>query len=66
VLSASRPIVHACLLAVCGLVLVATLAGCTTTQETAALKQAQSKRILKRREHKRNHDKADRTRSQKR
>jgi hypothetical protein len=34
------------LLAVCGLLLVAALGGCSTTQETAARKQAQSKRIL--------------------
>jgi hypothetical protein len=40
------------LLAVCGLLLVAALCGCTTTQDTAARKQAQSKRILERRDHK--------------
>jgi outer membrane lipoprotein-sorting protein len=33
-------------LAVCGLMLLATLSGCTTTQETAARVQARSKRIL--------------------
>jgi len=31
---------------------VAAISGCTTTQETAELKQAESKRILERREHK--------------
>jgi uncharacterized lipoprotein len=40
------------LLAVCGLLLAAALSGCTTTQETAARKQAESKRILEAREHK--------------
>ena len=41
---------------VCGLLLagsLGTLTGCTTTQDTAAAKQAESKRILKRRERKR-------------
>ena len=38
--------------AVCGLLLMAGVSGCTTTQETAELKQAESKRILERREHK--------------
>jgi cytochrome c biogenesis protein ResB len=46
------------LLAVCGLLLVVALGGCTTTQETAALKQAQSKRILERRAQKHKHHKA--------
>jgi hypothetical protein len=52
------------LLAACVL-LAAPLAGCTTTQETAARKQAQSKRILEKRELKRKHRQADRKRSQK-
>jgi hypothetical protein len=51
--SASRHIYRAGLLAVCGLLLAGTIAGCTTTQETAARKQAQSKRILEAREHRR-------------
>ena len=38
------------ILAVCGLLLVGALAGCSTTQEKAALQQAQSKRILEARE----------------
>jgi uncharacterized lipoprotein len=49
--SGSRHISRAGLLVVCGLLLVGALAGCTTTQETAARKQAQSKRILEAREH---------------
>ena len=44
------------LLVVCGLLLAGTaLSGCTTTQEKAARKQAESKRILEAREHKRKH-----------
>ena len=50
--SVSRRIFRLGLLALCGLLLVAAISGCTTTQETAELKQAESKRILKRREHK--------------
>jgi hypothetical protein len=39
------------LLAVCGLLLTAgALSGCSTTQETAARKQAESKRFLEERE----------------
>jgi cytochrome c biogenesis protein ResB len=63
--SVSRPIFRAGLFAICGLLLVWALSGCTTTQETAALKQAQSKRILERREQKRHHRKTDRKRSYK-
>lgn len=48
--SASRRIFRAGLLAVCGL-LLAGISGCATTQDTAAQKQAESKRILERREH---------------
>lgn len=54
------------LLVACGVLLAAPLAGCTTTQETAAKKQAQSKRILEKRESKRKHRQADGKRSQKR
>ncbi len=50
--SVSRHISRVGLLAACGLLLVAAISGCTTTQETAELKQAESKRILERREHK--------------
>ena len=53
--SASRATASVGLLAVCLLLLAAALGGCATTQETAARKQAQSKRILEAREHK--HDK---------
>jgi outer membrane lipoprotein-sorting protein len=34
------------MIAVCGLLALATLSGCTTTQETAARVQAKSKQIL--------------------
>jgi hypothetical protein len=40
------------LLAVCGLLMLGAIAGCSTTQDTAARKQAESKRILERRAHK--------------
>ena len=50
--SASRHILHAALLAVCGLLLLAGVSGCATTQDTAAQKQAESRRILERRAHK--------------
>jgi hypothetical protein len=50
--SVSRHITRAGLLAVCGLLIVGAISGCTTTQETAELKQAESKRILERRDHK--------------
>lgn len=49
--SVSPHIHRAVLLAICGLLVVA-ISGCTTTQETAARKQAQSKRILEKREQK--------------
>lgn len=38
------------LLAVCGVLLLGALPGCATTQDTAAEKQAESKRILEARE----------------
>jgi Flp pilus assembly protein TadD len=38
------------LLTVCGLLLTGAVSGCATTQETAATKQAESKRILEARE----------------
>jgi hypothetical protein len=59
--SVSRHIPRAGLLAVCGLLLLAALSGCTTTQDTAASKQAESKRILEAREHK--HRKKQRSKS---
>jgi len=48
--SASRTKHRAGLLATCVL-LLAVAAGCQTTQDTAALKQAESKRILEARKH---------------
>jgi ABC-type uncharacterized transport system auxiliary subunit len=56
---------RACLLVVCGLLLVGAISGCTTTQETAELKQAESKRILERREHKQKHRQAERAKGEK-
>jgi len=62
----ARPTRSTALLVACGLLVAAPLAGCTTTQETAARKQAQSKRILEKREQRRKHGQADRKRSKKR
>jgi Flp pilus assembly protein TadB len=53
--SVSPHIARAGLLAVCGLLLVGAMAGCTTTQEKAARQQARSKRILEAREDKHDH-----------
>jgi hypothetical protein len=50
--SASRGTYLAGLLVACVLLLAVVVAGCQTTQDTAALKQAQSKRILEARKHK--------------
>ena len=53
------------ILAVCGLLLAGAFAGCSTTQEKAALQQAQSKRILEAREKRqkqRSHDHGGRKR----
>jgi len=61
--SASRPIYLAGLIAACALLLAGALGGCATTQETAARKQAESKRILEKRELTRKHRQADRRRS---
>jgi hypothetical protein len=55
---------HAGLVAACVLLLAAALGGCATTQETAALKQAESKRILEKRKLVHEHRQADRKRSQ--
>jgi hypothetical protein len=52
VLSASRATYRASLLATCVLLLAAVATGCQTTQDTAAEKQAESKRILEKREQK--------------
>jgi hypothetical protein len=48
--SARRHTAGAVLLA-CGLILAGALGGCATTQDTAALKQAESKHILEARKH---------------
>ena len=49
--SASRRLTRAAVLVACLLLAVTALAGCATTQDTAALKQAESKRILAARKH---------------
>ncbi len=43
------------LLALCGVLLLAVASGCATTQDTAARKQAESKRILEARDKKQEH-----------
>jgi hypothetical protein len=48
-------IARAGLLAVCGLLLVGAMTGCTTTQEKATRTQARSKRILEAIEQKHDH-----------
>ncbi|MDX6601752.1 MAG: hypothetical protein QOF13_954 [Solirubrobacterales bacterium] len=58
--SASRSTYRAGLLVVCVLLLTGAVSGCTTTQDTAAEKQAESKRILEKREQKQKLRKADR------
>lgn len=49
--SARRHLIRAAVLVACLLLAVTALAGCATTQETAARKQAESKRILAARKH---------------
>jgi hypothetical protein len=51
--SARRQLQRLGAVVLCGLLIVSGLAGCTTTQEEAARKQAESKRILERHERKR-------------
>ncbi len=58
--SARRQLARLGVVAICGLLLVSGLAGCTTTQERAARKQAESKRILERHERKRERRQAKR------
>ena len=48
--ASTRHIARLALLATCGLLLLGMAAGCSTTQDTAARKQAESKRILEARE----------------
>ncbi len=50
--SASRATYPASLLVTCALLLAVVASGCQTTQDTAAEKQAESKRILEKREQK--------------
>jgi hypothetical protein len=50
--SARRHTAGVALLAACGLIVAEALGGCATTQDTAALKQAESKRILEARKDK--------------
>jgi hypothetical protein len=64
--SVSRRISRVSLLAACGLFLIGAQGGCATTQETAARKQAEAKRILEKREHRRGNRQADRARSKER
>ena len=47
------------LAAVCGLLLIGAASGCSTTQEKAQQKQAESKRILKARDERKQHKHED-------
>jgi hypothetical protein len=51
--SVRRHLIRAALVGTCLLLTATALAGCATTQETAARKQAESKRILAARKHRR-------------
>lgn len=62
--SASRNASRAAVLALCAPALLGGLSGCTTTQEKAARKQAESKRILEREARKRQRHHAKREGSQ--
>jgi hypothetical protein len=53
--SARRHPAGIALLGACAALLVGALGGCATTQDTAALKQAESKRILEARKHRQKH-----------
>jgi hypothetical protein len=57
--SARRHLTRAAILAACLLLSLTALAGCATTQDTAALKQAESKRILDARKHRQQAKKHD-------
>ena len=57
--SARRHLSHAAVLAACLLLAVTAPAGCATTQDTAARKQAESKRILAARKHRQQAKKHD-------
>ena len=60
--SVSRHIPRVALLAICGLLMVGGISGCTTTQETAEKKQAESKRFLEQREKQRAKNKHEKKR----
>jgi hypothetical protein len=62
--SASRTAHRAGLFGACVLLLPGAVAGCTTTQDTAAEKQAESKRILEKRDQKQRQRKTDRKKDQ--
>jgi Ni/Co efflux regulator RcnB len=57
--SVSRHLTRAAVLVTCLLLAVTALAGCATTQDTAAAKQAESKRILAARKHRQDAKKHD-------
>ena len=57
--SARRHLTRVAVLAACLLLAVTALAGCATTQDTAARKQAEAKRILAARKHRRQAGKHD-------
>jgi hypothetical protein len=57
--SARRHLTRAAVLATCLLLAVTALAGCATTQDTAARKQAESRRILAARKHRQQAKKHD-------
>ncbi len=54
-----RTALRLALLAACGVLLLGSLGGCATTQDTAKAKKAESERILKTREAKRDAKKHD-------
>jgi hypothetical protein len=64
--SASRGRHRTGLVAICVLLPAVPLSGCTTTQDTAAERQAESKRILDKREQRQKQRKADRKKDQQR
>ncbi|HWI96112.1 MAG TPA: hypothetical protein VNS60_08620 [Solirubrobacterales bacterium] len=57
--SVSRHLIRAAVLAACLALALTALAGCATTQDTAAQKQAESKRILAARKHRQQAKKHD-------
>jgi hypothetical protein len=57
--SVSRHLTRAAIVAACLLLAVTAFSGCATTQDTAAAKQAESKRILAARKHRQQAKKHD-------